>query len=226
MKILKKHLLIGTGVFAAVVLLAAASIVYGISFTGFFKAFDVSLSPGEYYERNVTVRKFYNVSVRFQKENSTTSLSFDNNESVVVLKDSSGAEILSVTGVDNGRIYETLTNYELASIATVSAYNIGEYADIVDQPVNDTILSTTGTKAYITVKVHYSPSVVTGYVFDDLTGVALGGIGIAAFENDADTSVSDAVEQHVSDVDGRYYMSFDLQSTKSLDVYVDGYDVV
>jgi len=226
---LNKYLLIGSGVCVAVVALGAVSAAYGLDFTGMFKAFDVSLSPGEYYERNITVRKFYNTSVRFQKEGSTSYLTFDNNETVVVLRDADGVEILNVVGVDNGKVYEVLTNYELASVASVSAQTVGsdgEYEDVVLQPVNDTVLSTSGAKAYITVKVHYGPAVATGFVVDDLTGEAVGDVDVAAYENDADPAIADAVNQNVTGADGAYYMSFDLISTQSFDVYVDGYDVV
>ena len=229
MKILKKHLLIGTGVFAAVVLLTAASLAYGISFTGFFKAFDKTLSPGEYYERNITVRKFYNVSVRFQKEGSDIYLGFDDNDSVIVLKDGSGSEILNVVGVQNGRIYAKMTNYELSSVTSVSAYSIKDYEDVVDHPVNDTVLSFIGAKAYITIGVQekvYETSTVTGYIFDDLTGDALDGITVAAFDNDADPTIATAIQQSASDVGGRYMLTFELDDSKALDVYVDGYDVV
>lgn len=217
--------LVIAGVSVALLLLGVVSYASDLSFTGFFKAFDVNLSPGEYYERNITVRKFYNVSVRFQKENSTSYLTFSDPDSLVVLKDSSGQDILREKGIDNGKIYETLTNYELESIRTVSAYNISDYRDVVDQPVNSSCLSTIGAKAYITVTVTKGPGVVTGYVVDDLTGVTLGGVTVAAFENDADTSSSSPVTQSVTDNNGVYMMSMELDSKESFDVYVDGYDV-
>jgi len=53
-----KYVLIGIGVFSAIVLLGATSIALGVNFTGFFKAFDKTLSLGEYYEKNITVRKY------------------------------------------------------------------------------------------------------------------------------------------------------------------------
>lgn len=224
----KKYLLIGIGVCASILVLTSVAIVSGISFTGFFKAFDKTLSPGEYYERNITVRKFYNVSIRFRKENSTTDLTFSDNETAVVLKDSSGSEILKIAGVKNGHIYAEMTNYELASVATISAYSISGYEDVIEQPVNESVLSFIGAKAYITVvvKIRYEPATMAGYVIDDLTGDLLSGITIAAFENNADPNTTVAIKQTVSDSDGKYSMVFDLSSSKALDVYVDGYDVV
>jgi hypothetical protein len=229
---MKKYLAIGVGVFAAVALLTAvASLAYGISFTGFtglFKAFDKTLAPGEQYDYNITVRKFYNVSVRFQKQNinSSSYLGFDDNESVIVLKDSSGVEIAKAVGVKNGRAYVKLTNYELSSVAKISAYNISSYKDVIDQPVNDSVLSLSGTSAYITVKVNYPPASIAGYVVDDLTGEYVSGVAVEAFEDGANTNSTFPVNQTASDSNGRYAMTFDISDSKALDVYVDGYDMV
>ncbi len=221
-----KYLVIGIGVLTAIALIASVAVVSGINFTGFFKAFDKTLSPGEYYEKNITVRKFYNVSVRFQKEGSTGHLGFDDNESVVVLKDSGDAEILRHVGVENGRVYVKMTNYELASVASVSAYDISDYEDVADQPVNDSVLSFSGAKAYITVTVNYGPAYIVGYVTDDLTGEYLDSVTVAAFEDSADPNVTAAIKQNVSDSSGNYVLEFELSSSKALDIYVDGYDVV
>jgi len=222
----KKQIIIGIGVFAAIALIAATTFVSGISFTGLFsKAFDKTLAPGEQYERNITVRKYYNVSVRFQKGNSTSYLAFNDNESVIVLEDSQGKEIARLSGVKSGKAYVKLTNYELESIAAASAYNISEYADVVKQPVNDSVLSLSGAEAYVTVKVHYTSAAIAGYVVDDLTGETLGNVTVAAFENDANPDMATAIKQNVSDDAGRYAFTFDLSDSKALDVYVEGYDV-
>lgn len=213
----------------AILSIIAASAVFGISFTGWLKAFDVTLSPGEQYEHNITVRKFYNVSVRFQKERSTGYLGFTDNDSVVVLKDLSGATVAEFVGVNKGRIYAKMTNYELGSVASVSAYSISDYEDVVGQPVNDTVLSFIGAKAYLTVKVSerlYEHSAVAGYVVDDLTGDFVGGVTVAAFEDGADVATATAVVQNTSDTSGSYELSLELSDSRALDVYVDGYDVV
>lgn len=223
---MNRYLLLGIAIFLAIMILATVSIALGIDFTGFFKAFDVTLSPGENYERNITVRMFYNVSVRFKKEGSSSYLSFTDNETVIVLKDASDAEILRRVGVVNGKIYEKMTNYELDSVATVSAYNISDYEDIVDQPVNDSTLSTIGTKAYITVTVSYGSASLSGYVIDDMTGDLLGGVTVAAFEDGANVTTSAPIKQNVSGISGMYFMQFDLSDNKAFDVYVDRYDVV
>jgi len=223
---MNKYLIIGLAVGLVALIAFTASIVIGVNYTGFFKAFDKTLSPGEYYERNITVRKFYNVSIRFQKENSSSYLGFDGEDSVIVLKDYSGSEIVKVVGVKNGRAYLEMTNYEMASVATISAYNISDYADVINQPVNDSVLSFSGTKAYITVKVTYAPAVIAGYVIDDLTGEFVSGVTVAAFENDAYPAVISPINQNTSDSNGRYKMIFNLDSSNALDVYIKDYDVV
>lgn len=220
-----RKILIGAGVFAAVALLAIASLAGGVSFGGFFKAFDKTLSPGEQYERNITVRKYYNVSIRFQKGNSTSYLAFDDNDSTIVLADSAGAEIARLTGVNNGRAYVRLSNYELAAVTSASAYNISDYSDVVGQPVNDTVLSFSGTSAYLTVKVSYPAASITGYVVDDLTGDPVDGVTVAAFEDGADVNATSPLEYAASGADGRYAMTFELTDSEALDVYAEGYDV-
>jgi hypothetical protein len=221
-----KRLLVGAGVFATALVLVAASAALGVNFTGFFKAFDVTLSPGEAYERNITVRMYYNVSVRFQKQGSTSYLTFTDNDSVVVLRSANGTEVARFVGVDNGKIYAKMTNHELDSVATVSAYGIGDYRDVVGQPVNESTISLIGTKAYITVIVSYGSASVSGYIIDDMTGEFLDGVAVAAFDDGADASTASAVVQNVSDANGKYVMVLGVDSSKPLDVYVDGYDVV
>ena len=222
-------MMIVSTVSVAVLLIGIASIVFGVDFTGWFKAFDVTLSPGESYERNITVRKFYNVSVRFQKEGSTGYLGFTDNDSVIVLKDASGAAVAEFVGVNKGRIYATMTNYELGSVATVSASSISDYEDVLDQPVNDTVLSFIGAKAYLTVKVSekvYAYSTISGYIIDDLTGEFVEGVTVAAFEDGADAATATSLVQTTSDSTGMYEMGIELSDTQALDIYVDGYDVV
>ena len=63
---MNKNIVAG-GALSIVALIATSSLASGVDFTGFFKAFDKTLAAGEQYEKNITVRKYYNVSVRFQK---------------------------------------------------------------------------------------------------------------------------------------------------------------
>ena len=171
------------------------------------------------------VRMFYNATVRFRKGNSTSYLKFDDSESVIVLKDAEGNELLRMTGIENGYSYDLINNSALASIATVSVYNISGYKDVVDQVP---VLSTVGTKAYVTVSLEAAPtpSSISGYIIDDLTGVFVGGIRVLAFENDADPENTTAVTEDTSDSNGEYLLTVELDSSKALDVYVDGYYVV
>jgi hypothetical protein len=67
---------------------------------------------------------------------------------------------------------------------------------------------------------------MSGYVFDDLTGEAVGSVAVAAYEDGDDVNASVAVNSTVSGEDGSYAMSFDIADSEAFDVYVDGYDVV
>lgn len=217
---LKKYILIGI---TAIAIISLA--ISGYSLTGLFtKAFDKTLSPGESYERNITIREYYNLTVRLQKENSTSSyLTFDSNDTVVVLKDANGNEVARNTGLINGKTYFFVSKQTLDSIKTVSAYNLGGYTDVVDQSVNISFSSTT---AYITVKVRYKPSSIYGYVIDELTNQAVEGVEVLAFANSADPNSEEPITQNVSDSKGKYLLNFQLSDSKSLDVYVKDFDVV
>lgn len=221
----KKRILVGIALSCVTMVMVIFAMnpdsVYGI--TGFFtKAFDKSLSPGEYYERNISIRKYYNLSVRFQKEGSTGYLGFTDNDSVVVLKDVNGNVILSEKGVNKGNIYTLMNSSQVRAIATASAYNISDYADIVEQSVN---VSYIGAKAYVTITVGYRAAMIAGYVIDDLTGQYVNGISVLAFDDGADPITVTAVVGNVSGTNGRYILSMQLNSSKALDIYVEGYDV-
>lgn len=217
----KRLMAITFGIVVSIVVVAlVASQGYGI--TGlFYKAFDKSLSPGEYYERNITVRNYYNLSVRFQKEGSSGYLGFDDNSSVIELKSANGTVIKSATGVLNGRIYMLVSSDELSAISTASAYSIDEYADITGQSVAPTF---SGTKAYITITVHYRTAMIYGYITDELTGESVEA-QVHAFEDGADPNTATAVITNSSGADGRYQLSLDLNSSKAMDIYVKDYDV-
>jgi hypothetical protein len=211
---------------AALISVAVATLVLilptGYSVSGFFsKAFDKSLGAGESYERNITVRKYYNVSVRFQKEGSSSYLGFDNNESEIVLMSPNGSVIKTLNGIENGRHYVLMEKLEIASIATASAFDIGNYADVVNQSVS---FSYIGTKAYLTITVGYGPSSLSGYVIDDLTGNYVDGVHIYAFLDDSDPQTAEAVVQNVSTA-GRYMLALQSNSSIAFDVYAKDYDV-
>lgn len=214
---MKKYIL--AAIIVAVV--ATSLAVSSYSLTGFFsKAFDKSLSPGEHYEKNITVRKYYNLTIRFQKQNSSSYLGFDNNESVVILKDADGNEIARAEEAVNGRVYFFTERLELDRIKTVSAYTLGDYQDIENQEINITY---SGTKAYITLKVSYGPASITGYVLDDLTGQIIEGVEVLAFPDGSDPALTEPIQQNTSTGEGRYLLSFQLNSSKALDIYVKDY---
>jgi len=217
---LKKYILIGI---TAIAIISLA--ISGYSLTGLFtKAFDKTLYPGEVYEENITVRNSYNLTVRFQKESVSSSyLTFDSNDTVVVLKDVSGNEVARSTGLVNGKTYFFLSSSVLDSIKSVSALNLGEYSDVVDQQFNISFSSTT---AYITIKVRYKPSAITGYVIDELTGQAVEGVEVLAFANSANPNTDESITQNVTDTRGRYLLNFQLTGSKALDIYVKDFDVV
>jgi len=193
---------------------------YGIA--GFFaKAFDKSMSPGEHYNRNITIRKYYNLTVRFQKEGSSSYLSFDDADSSIVLKAQNGSVVKTLEGVRNGRHYALAEGSEIASIYSASALGMDDYSDILDQLVN---VSFVGTTAYLTIRVQYGQAYVSGYVIDDLTDQLVDGVEVAAFADGSDTQSSLPLVQN-STVGGRYQIVMNLNSTKSLEVYVKGYDV-
>jgi len=196
--------------------------VSSYSLTGLFsKAFDKTLSPGEQYEKNITVRKYYNLTARFQKENSISYLGFDNNETTVILKDIDGKEIARASGAINGRLYFFLEKSQLDRIKIVSAYNMGSYQDVVDQAVNVTY---SGVNAYVTVKVSYKSAVISGYVLDELTNQTLEGIEVLAFSDNSDPIITEPILQNVSTSEGRYLLIFQLDSSKALDIYIKDYD--
>ncbi len=196
---------------------------YSTGISGFFsKAFDKSLSPGEHYERNITVRKYYNLSIRFQKEGSSGYLGFTDDDSIVLLKDASGSVVANFTGVNKGRIYARMDAGRLRAVSTASAYSIASYADVIDQPVS---ISYAGAKAYVTVTVTYRAAAIMGFVVDDLTGEAVEGVEVLAIEDGADPASAAAVVQNISMADGSYVLSLRLNASKALDVYVKDYEV-
>lgn len=226
---MKKNLLIiiGVALSLSILVLSTASAA-GLDITGMFKAFDKTIYAGDSYENNITVRKYYNVSIRFRKENSSSYLGFSDNDTMIVLKDSENDEIRSFTEVTKGKIYDKMDNYELGSAFYISCYNLSDYEDVVDYVIEDSDVSFIGSKAYITVTLSektYQYSMIAGYVTDGLTGELVSGVSVYAFEDGADVEISEPIEECVTDENGRYTLEFELGSKKTIDVYVEGYDV-
>lgn len=192
------------------------------SISGFFsKAFDKSLSPGEQYERNITIRKYYNLTVRFQKEGSTSYLGFNDEDSIIVLRAGNGSVIKNVTGVINGKHYIFAESEEVRAITKASAFSIENYEDVINQSVS---VSYIGTKAYITITVTYKTASISGYIIDDLTGETVDGIHIYAFPDGSNPQTAEAIIENVSR-NGKYLLTINLNSSMPLDIYVKDYDV-
>jgi len=208
----------------AMIALVASIAISGYAMTGFFsKAFDKTLSPGDVYERNITVRQFYNLTVRFQKEDSSSYLTFDNNETKVVLKDSSDNQIANGTGVINAKMYFFMNKQTIDAIAKVSAFNLGTYDDVIDQTAS---ISFSGTTAYLTVKVKTRAARVQGFVVDELTQEPVESVKIIAVKNSEDPNVVTPQAEAITDGNGFYNMSFNLTTSTALDFYVKDYEVV
>jgi hypothetical protein len=112
----------------------------------------------------------------------------------------------------------------LDRVATVSASNLGDYEDVIDQQANKTFI---GTTAYITVKVHskpLQPARIFGIASDELTGTVAEGVTVAAFEDGADPTIASIMNSSITDINGHYSMQFDMNASKSLDVYVKDYE--
>ena len=214
---MKKYLIIISSILVVSILA-----VTSLSQTGLFsKAFSISLNPGEQAEKNITIRKYYNLTIRLQKENSTSYLSFDSPNSIITLKDSSGNEIASLFGLDNARSYLKLDRQVIDKISTVSATNLGSYKDVVDQQITPTF---SGTTAYVTIKVAYKGSSLSGYVIDDLTNENIPNISISVFSSGQDPNFSSPVNETKSDSDGRYYFNFSSSQGSSFEVYTKDYE--
>ena len=162
--------------------------------------------------------------MRFQKEESTSSyLSFDNNETKIVLKDSSGNEIASGTGVINARMYFFMDIEAIDKISTVSASDLGTYEDVNNKAVNVTF---SGTTAYLTIKVRTKAAQVQGFVVDELTQTPVESVTILAVKNSEDPNAVSPQAETVTDASGFYKMLFNVSTSTALDFYIKDYEGV
>jgi hypothetical protein len=213
---------------ASIIGIAIFSVIAVVSFstTGFFsKAFSKTVQPNQVYQENVSIRKFYNLTIRFRTSPSGSDLAFSDSDAVIVLKDISGNEIFRATGVSSGKNYSVQDKLKLDSVATADSSNIDGYANNLNQVVN---VSYIGTKAYITILLSKAGgnATVTGFVFDELTNQNLQGITISAFNSSSDptNSVSAATKQ--TDSEGIYTLILPTDSDgQSYDFYISDYSV-
>lgn len=208
--------------------IAAAVVALGIfsyASTGqFTKVFSKTVSPGQTVESNITVRKYYNLTVRFRYSLNGSDLSFTDNDATVMLRDMAGNEIVKTTGVNNGKIYTTVDRLNLDMIETADAASVSSYEDVSNQTVAITL---SGTKAYLTIVVakKQGNATLAGYVLDDLTDQTVDGVNVLAFESNADPNTAVPATQDTSE-NGRYNLMLVADADgKTYDIYVQNYDV-
>ena len=151
-----------------------------------------------------------------------SDLSFTDSDATVALKDAAGKELARLTGIANGKIYSTIDRLNLDMIETADTTSVGSYGDITNQAVTITL---SGTKAYLTIVVEkmQGNATVAGYVTDELTSQNVDGVGVLAFESNADPTTANAAAQDISD-NGRYSLTLAADADgKSYDIYVSGY---
>lgn len=200
------------------------SLAYSAGITGnFYKAFSKTVYPNDNIDQNITVKKYYNMTVRFRYSLDGSDLSFDDSDGTVILKDSNG-EIDRVTGIKSGKIYSTKDKLQMDSIKSVELLNIDKY-DLNGSEVSITYY---GTKAYLTVLVakKQGNASLQGYIIDDLTNQTLNGVTILAYDKNSDINTTNPIDQSLTE-NGMY--SFDLQADadgREYDIYVKDYSVV
>jgi hypothetical protein len=107
-------------------------------------------------------------------------------------------------------------------IETADATGMGSYGDVTNQTVTITM---SGTKAYLTIVVEKKQGngTIEGYVKDELTSQTVDGIGVFAYESNADPNTASPAAQDVSE-NGRYNLTLVADADgKTYDIYVSGY---
>ncbi len=208
----------------SVSLLALVTVASGV--TGFFyKVTTKTLYPGDVLEQNITIKKFYNLTVKFEKYNSTTDLTIRNSNTTIIFKDENFTEVNRVVGMNGNSVAFVSDKLGIDKIRYASAYNlnnsVNRYEDVDNQPVN---ISYLGLKATIVVKTNQvvvGDSVVFGFVFDVLTNQTLNDITI--FANNVNTNTT--ISQNTT-INGKYTLVLQTNSLgKSVDIYVKDYDI-
>ena len=212
---------------ASIVGIALFAIVAGVSLssTGFFsKAFSKTVQPNQVYEQNVSIRKYFNTTIRFRTSPSGSDLTFSDEDATIILKDALGNEIFRETGIVNGKNYSIQDKLDLDSLATADSLNINGYADNFNQAVN---VSYIGTKAYVTILLSKAAgnATVTGFIYDELTNQNLQGITISAFNSSSDPNTSPVATNQTS-TQGMYALIVPANSDGvAYDFYISDYSV-
>lgn len=220
---MKKIVAISIAVLSLIVLASSS-----FAFTGlFYKAFSKNFVPDEIFEQNITVRKFYNLTVKFQKINSTSDLTIRNSNTEIILKDSNYSVIQRFVGFNGTSLHSVIDRKILDEIRFISAHNISNsannYEDVQDQPV---LISYLGTRATIVIKVNLknSSAVVStsgnstfsGYVIDELTHTPLENMQVAIFSGNSE------IARNSTNTNGRFVLNF---ASGNYDVFVSDYSV-
>lgn len=203
--------------------IVSISLAYSTGITGnFYKAFSKTVYPNDNIEQNITIRKYYNLTVRFRYSIDGSDLSFDDSDGTVILKDFNGGEIDRVTGINSGKIYVTMDKMKIDSINYVGLLNVDKY-----DTVNSSGFSITysGTKAYLTILVvkKQGSASLQGYIIDELTNQSLDGVTVLAYDKGSDINTTDPLGQSVSE-NGKYSLNFQTDADgKGFDIYVKDY---
>jgi len=218
----KKYLIasiIGITVFAVIA-------VVSFSTTGLFsKAFSKTVQPNQVYEQNVSIRKYFNLTIRFRTSPSGSDLTFSDSDALIVLKDISGNEIFRATGISSGKNYSLQDKLDLDSVVTADSTSINGYSDNFNQAVN---VSYIGTKAYITIILAKAGgnATVTGFIYDELTNQNLQEITISAFNSSSDPTNSVSAATNQTDSKGIYALILPTDSDgQSYDFYISDYSI-
>ena len=182
-------------------------------------------------EQNMTVRKYFNMTIKFRKFNSTSDLTIRNDNTTIVLKDADYKEIKRIVGTDGQAAYSVIDKLDLDKVKYVSAFNINnsvkKYEDVINQEIN---ISYSGNKATIIVRVNeivQGTALLYGYVNDDLTGQEIEGIEVLAFTVGDDPNSKSPIVQDTTDSNGKYTLSIPTDSSgKTYDIYVKDYSTV
>jgi len=218
MKMKTRIILISFLVVSALVI----SLAYSTGITGkFYKAFSKTVYPNDNIEQNITVRKYFNMTVRFRYSIDGSDLSFDDPDGTVILKDSNG-EIDRVSGIKSGKIYAARDKMQIDSIKYVELLNVDKYDTVNSSEVSITYYATKAYLTIIVVKKQGSAS-LQGYIIDELTNQSLDGITVLAYDKGSDINTTDPLGQSVSE-NGKYSLNFQTDADgKELDIYVKDY---
>jgi len=223
---MKKYIIIFS--VATILVLAASSLALTGAFT---KVTTKTFQIDDSIEQNITIRKYFNVTIKFRKFNSTSDLTIKNDNTTIILKDADYNEIKMIVGMDGQSIYSFADKLDLNKIKYVSAFNLNNsakiYEDVINQEVN---ISYLGTKATIIVRVNEiteGTATLSGYVNDELTDQFLEGIEILAFTAGDDPNSSSPIVQDTTDTSGKYNLLIPINSSeKTYDIYVKDYSSV